>query len=690
MNNSKKRQNNNQNRTRQKSQKTRVYELAKQYGVSSREFVEELREYGVPVKNHMSTLDPEMVELVEVERTAKKSKSEAEKKSETKRLPAASETAIEKPLVAETVEVEIPSRPQVQEGTTVGQLAQILGLKGTELIMQLMKMSIMANINQRLNYDTLVAISDKFGFEAVRELTLEEKILKDDEDDPNDLEPRAPVVTIMGHVDHGKTSLLDAIRESNVMDTEAGNITQHIGAYHVELEDGNVVFLDTPGHAAFTAMRARGAQVTDIVVLVVAADDGVMPQTIEAINHAKAAKVPIVVAINKIDVPGARPDYVKRQLAEHDLVPEEWGGQTVFVEVSAKEGIGIDFLLEMLLLEAELLELKANAKKLARGTIIEAELDKGRGTVATVLVQDGTVKVGESFIAGRYSGKIRAMMNERGLRTKEAGPSTPVEILGFTGVPEAGDRFYAVDSERDAKAISEARQAVHRQSRLGSHSHVSLDDLFEHIQEGEIKELNVIVKGDVQGSVQAVSGALVELSTREVKINIIHKAVGGITETDILLATASNAIVVGFNVRPTTEAMQAAEVESIDVRTYTIIYNLISDVRSAMEGLLEPEVREVVIGRAVVRELFKVPRMGIAAGSYVNWGRIVHNQPVRVLRDNRLVYEGRVYSLRRFKNDVSEVQANYECGISIDGFVDFKVDDVFECYTYEKVPRTLK
>ena len=436
-------------------------------------------------------------------------------------------------------------------------------------------------------------------------------------------------------------------------------------------------------------MRARGAQVTDIVVLIVAADDGVMPQTIEALNHAKAANVPIVVAINKIDVPGARPDFVKQQLSEHELVPEEWGGQTICVETSAIEGTGIDFLLEMLLLEAALLELKANPDKRARGAVIEAQVDKGRGAVATVLVQSGTLKVGDVFVSGRYSGKVRAMMDDLGKRMKVAGPSVPVEVLGFTGVPEAGDRFHVVDSERDARALSETRQDAYRTAKLGAKSHVSLDALFQQIQEGEVKELNVVVKGDVQGSVQAVSDSLVNLSTNEVKINIIHQATGGITETDILLASASEAIVVGFNVHPTTEAVQAKEAEGIDVRTYNIIYNLISDIRSAMEGLLEPEVREVVIGRAEVRELFKVPRLGLVAGSYVNWGRISYNQPLRVLRDNRLIHEGKVNSLRRFKDSVNEVQANYECGIGIETFADLQVGDVLECYVYEQIARLL-
>jgi translation initiation factor IF-2 len=671
------------NKPSKKSQNIRVYELAKRYGLSSKALIEELREYGVPVKNHMSTLDPETVELVEAERSARKPKSKVSSDQDE----AGAEGAIAE---TEAVEDEALTIPQVQEGVTVGQFASILRFKGTEMIKRLMKLGVMASINQRLDYDTLQAVSDKFGFEAVRRLTLEEQILKEELDDPTDRVPRAPVVTIMGHVDHGKTSLLDAIRESNIIETEAGNITQHIGAYHVELESGNIVFLDTPGHAAFTAMRAHGAQVTDIVVLVVAADDGVMPQTVEAINHAKAAKVPIVVAINKIDVGGARPDYVKQQLADQGLIPEEWGGQTIVVEISAMEQIGVADLLDMLLLEAELLELKANSKKSARGAIIEAKLDKGRGPVATVLVQNGMLKVGKAFIAGRYHGKVRALIDDRGHRIKEAGPSTPVEVLGFTEVPEAGDRFYVVVSEKDARAISESRQAEHRDARMGAKSHISLDDLFQQIREGDIKELNVIVKVDVHGSLEAVCDSLRKLSTDEVKINIIHQAVGGITETDILLASASNAIVLGFNVHPTTEAMRAKELENIDVRTYNVIYDLISDVQSAMEGLLEPEIREVVIGRAVVRQLFKVPRMGAIAGTYVNWGRIIHNSPLRVLRDNRLIYKGQADSLRRFKDDVPEVAANYECGIGISSFSDFKVDDVLECYTHELVPRSLR
>ena len=664
------------NRETNQNSGTPVSKLARQYKLTSKELLVILEDHGIQVKNEKSSLDSETIALIESELTVDLNES-------------GTSTVVDS--VESSADTSTPTTDslQITEGTTVAELAASLDLQPSALIMRLMKLRVMANINQRLDYDTLVMLGEHLNFEVIKERTLEEDLLTDPPDPPESLQPRAPVVTIMGHVDHGKTSLLDSIRESNISESEAGNITQHIGAYHVNLETGSVVFLDTPGHAAFTAMRARGAQVTDIVVLIVAADDGVMPQTIEAISHAKAAKVPIVVAINKIDVPGARPDYIRQQLAEQELVPEEWGGQTICVETSATEGTGIDTLLEMLLLEAALLELKANPSKSARGVVIEAQVDKERGVVATVLVQSGTLQVGDAFVSGRYSGKVRAMIDDHGKRMKEVGPSRPVEILGFTGVPEAGDRFYAVESDRDARTISETRQDQYRTEKLGANSHVSLENLFQQIQEGEIKELNVVLKGDVQGSVQAVASSLLDLSTEEVKINIIHQAVGGITETDILLASASDAIVVGFNVHPTTEAVQAKETEGIDVRTYNVIYNLISYIRSAMEGLLDPEVREVVIGRAEVRELFRVPRLGLVAGSYVNWGRISYNQPLRVLRDNRLIHEGKVNSLRRFKDNVNEVQANYECGIGIETFDDLKVGDVLECYVHEQMARSL-
>lgn len=663
------------NREEKQGRGMRVYEFARQCNLTTKELIALLEEHGVRGKKEMSSIDWDTMELIESELMTDPKEAVSTPEASDGAPPEASPDTTDK--------------LQIEEGTTVADLAASLELQPNALIMQLMKLKVMANINQRLGYDTLVMLGEHLNFEAVKSRTLEEELLVEVQDPPESLKPRAPVVTIMGHVDHGKTSLLDAIRQSNISESEAGNITQHIGAYHVALEGGSVVFLDTPGHAAFTAMRARGAQATDIVVLIVAADDGVMPQTIEAISHAKAAKVPIVVAINKIDVPGARPDYIKQQLSEHELLPEDWGGQTICVETSATEGTGIDFLLEMLLLEAALLELKANPNKLARGIIVEAEVDKGRGAVATVLVQSGTLRVGDVFVSGRYSGRVRAMMDDLGKRLKEAGPSRPVEVLGFTGVPEAGDKFYVVESDRDARLISETRQDQYRTEKLGANSHVSLENLFQQIQEGEIKELNVVLKGDVQGSVQAVASSLLELSTDEVKINIIHQAVGGITETDILLASASDAIVVGFNVHPTTEAVQAKETEGIDVRTYNVIYELISYIHSAMEGLLDPEVREVVIGRAEVRELFKVPRLGLIAGSYVNWGRITHGEPLRILRDNRLIHEGKVNSLRRFKDNVNEVQANYECGIGIETFDDLQVGDVLECYIHEQVARSL-
>ena len=685
----------------------RVYAIAKQYDLSSKDFIQRLADYGVSVKSQMSTLDAKTLELIETKfsenadvadtNTAneKADKEEAaeldsnetknKKKVKSKKNKKEKKNKRKKDVGPSTLNTEI----EIEEGVSVGRLANTLNKRPTEIIMQLMKLGVMANVNQNLDFETLTSISSSFNFVPVRQLTLEEINLVDESDDPTDLIPRAPVITIMGHVDHGKTSLLDAVRQSNVLQTEAGSITQHIGAYHVELDGGKVVFLDTPGHAAFTAMRSRGAEVTDLVVLIVAADDGIMPQTIEAISHAKAANVPIVVAINKIDVATARPDFVKQQLIEQDLMPEEWGGQTTVVEISALERLGIDDLLELILLEAELLELKANPDKLARATVVEAKLDRGRGAAATILVQEGTLRVGDAFVAGMYSGRVRAMIDDWGKPIEEAGPSTPVEVLGFNGVPEAGDAFYAVRSEKVAKEISDKRQAEHRENKLGANSRVTLEALFEQVKSGNVKDLNVILKGDVQGSVQAIAQSLIEQGNKEVGVNVIHQAVGGITEADILLATASNAIVVGFNVHPTTEALRTSDSEGIDVRSYNVIYELINDVRSAIEGMLEPEVREVVLGRAVIREIFQVPRAGIVAGSYVNWGKVVHNQPLRVLRNNRLIYEGKTDSLRRFQDNVNEVATNYECGISIDGFDDFKIDDVLECYTQEYIARKL-
>ncbi len=662
-----------QKQTKRSPRQTRVYELARELGISSKNMIEELRSYGVDVKNHMSTLDPEMVQLVKSEYFDQHGEEETSKSD-------AEETGM--PLRGvEAIEVE--------EYITVGQLAEQLQMRPTELIKQLMKIGIMASINQAMDYAALENLSEHFGFKPVRKPTLEDTLLADEPDDPEALVPRPPVVTIMGHVDHGKTSLLDAIRDSNIMDTEAGGITQHIGAYHVSLESGSVVSLDTPGHEAFTAMRARGAQVTDVVVLVVAADDGVQPQTIEAINHARAANVPILVAINKIDKSDANLERTKRQLAEHELVPEEWGGQNLFVEISAKEKIGLDALLDMILLEADLLELKGNPNRFARGTVIEAKLDQNRGPVATVLVQNGTLRIGDVFIAGVYDGKVRAMRNDRGEYVKEAGPSIPVEVLGFAGVPEAGDKFYVLADEKDAKAISEQRLAKHRESQLRPQSRITLEELYKQIRDGSIKELNLIIKGDVQGSLEALVETLGNLNTTEVQLNFIHKAVGSITETDVLLASASNAIVIGFNVQPTVGATRAARNDGVEIRMYNVIYNIISEVRAAMEGLLEPEIHEVVLGRAQVRQLFNVPRLGTIAGSYVSSGRMVRDQFLRVIRGNREIYSGQLNSLRRFKENISEVQAGYECGIGMEHFSDFQEDDILECYTHEKVARRL-
>jgi len=591
-------------------------------------------------------------------------------------------------------ELFIPPRDElieIPEGTTVSELAKRLGVRPSQMVAHLFKMGYMVTVNQALDMETLKRLEEPFQFIATERPSLEEELAKKVSsfvDDPKDLVPRAPVVTIMGHVDHGKTTLLDAVRESNIASREAGNITQHIGAYDVRLPNGRVVFLDTPGHEAFTAMRARGAQVTDVVVLVVAADDGVMPQTVEALNHAKAANVPIVVAINKIDVPNANVERVKDQLARLGLIPEEWGGQTVFCEISAKQRKGITELLEYLALETELLELKANPKRPAMGTVIEAKLDKGRGPVATVLVQNGTLRVGDYFAAGIYDGRVRALMDDQGQRISEAGPSTPVEVIGCNGVPMAGDRFLVL-SEQDARALAEARQQLQRQERMMTRRRVSLEDLHERIAEGSVKELNIILKTDVEGSIEAIVAALSKLDTSEVKINILHQGVGGITESDVMLAAASSAIILGFNVRPTTRAERIARQEAIDIRTYDVIYNLVNDIRSAIEGMLEPEMQEQIIGRATVRELFRVPRIGIVAGSYVNNGRIVRGMNLRVVRDNRPIYEGKVESLRRFKDDVTEVPAGYECGIGLGSFNDLRVNDVLECYTIEKVARTL-
>lgn len=575
----------------------------------------------------------------------------------------------------------------IPDGITVGELAERMKKPATEVIKKLMLLGVMASVNESLDYDTASLIAEEMGctFEKEIILTDEEKLFKDTEDAPETLKPRSPVVVVMGHVDHGKTSLLDTIRNTNVTEGEFGGITQHIGAHRVRVNDKKITFLDTPGHEAFTAMRARGALVTDIAILVVAADDGIMPQTIEAINHARAAEVAIIVAINKIDKEGANPDRVRQELTEHGLVPEEWGGDTICVEVSAKQGTNVDQLLEMVLLVAEMKELKANPDRAAKGTVIEAQLDKGRGPVATVLVQKGTLRVGDIVVAGTAVGRVRAMNDDKGKSVKKAGPSIPVEILGLSEVPEGGDTFYAVDDERKAREVVEVRKFKEKQERQQRANVISLDNLFEHIEAGKVKDLNIIVKADVQGSVEAVRQSLERISNEEVRVNVIHGAVGAVTESDVMLASASNAIIVGFNVRPTAGAVGAAEDAEVDVRLYRVIYDAIEDIEKAMKGMLEPTFREAVTGHVEIRTTFKVSGVGTIGGAYVQDGKIQRNSLVRVVRDGIVIHEGELGSLKRFKDDAKEVSAGYECGLSIDKYNDIKEGDIIEAYTMEQV-----
>ena len=598
--------------------------------------------------------------------------------------------AAQEPPAPSAVPAPAAPRPPVRipEAITVKELADRLDVSASELMKRLIKMGVMATINQPLELETARAVAAKFGLE-VEAAPVEERVQEAAEaEDPALLRPRAPVVTVMGHVDHGKTSLLDAIRQTNVIATEAGGITQHIGAYQVEVPGhavDRVVFLDTPGHEAFTAMRARGAQVTDIVVLVVAADDGVMPQTVEAINHARAAKVPILVAVNKMDKPGADPNRVKQQLAELALTPEEWGGDTIYVPVSAKRREGIGNLLDNLLVLAEVQELKANPGKPARGTVVEANLDKGRGPVATVLVQQGTLRVGDAVVAGLHYGRVRALINEKGRKVQEAGPATPVEVLGLSGVPMAGDVIGVAGDERKARTVALARQRKHREAAMAAQRRVTLDDLHQQIARGEVKELAIVLKADVQGSIGALRESLERLSTDAVKLRIIHDSVGAISETDVMLASASNAIIVGFSVRPAPQAQKLAEQERVDVRLHTVIYQAIDEIRAAMVGLLEPKFEERPVGRVEVRETFNITRVGTVAGSYVVEGKVTRDGLVRVVRDGRVVHTGRVGSLRRFKEDVSDVAAGYECGIGIANFNDVKIGDVLEVYELVEV-----
>lgn len=589
------------------------------------------------------------------------------------------ETVVEKPAVKKPL--------KIAEAISVGELAKRMGVKTAQVIKTFLDLGMMVTINHIIDSDTAAIVASEFGYEVERvSIDVEDLIAEEHaEKDEQKKQPRPPVVTIMGHVDHGKTSLLDAIRKTNVVATEAGGITQHIGAYQVEVGKGTITFLDTPGHEAFTAMRARGAQVTDIVILVVAADEGPMPQTIEALNHAKAANVPIIVAINKIDKPGANPDRVKNILAEKGLIPEEWGGTTLYAEVSAKMGKGIQELLDLILIQAEVMELKANPDKLAKGVVIESKLDKGRGPVATVLVQEGTLKVGDPFIVGTYYGRVRSLINDKGKKIDKAGPSTPVEVLGLPGVPDAGEHFIVVSDERKARQIANLREAKLKEKEMAKKAKLSLEEVYERIQQGEIQELNIVLKADVQGSVEAVSEALKRVSTEKVKVNIIHSGVGSISESDVMLAEASNAIIIGFNVKTDLKAEQLAEKNNVDIKIYNIIYDLVDNVKLALEGLLKPILQEVLVGKAEVRQTFHVSKVGTIAGSYVLEGRVMRNDKVKLLRDKQIIFEGKISSLKRFKDDVREVQQGFECGISLDGWNDIKVGDIMEFYEVRQI-----
>ncbi len=678
--------------------KVRVYEVAQKLNISSKEIIDMLTEYGFKVHSHMSTLEDEEANLVmnyykEVTNqanteTAVMTTKPAKNKSQNKQ--GKERDMIEnKNNQTDTNEDEIKII-QIPASISVKELADKLDVTATELIKRLMKKGIMAMINQEISFETATELAEEFDVltEPEEEKDLMEEIFGEIIDEEKDLEKRPPVVVVMGHVDHGKTSLLDAIRSTHVTAKEAGGITQHIGASQISLKGEKITFLDTPGHEAFTAMRLRGAQVTDIAILVVAADDGVMPQTIEAINHARAAEVQIIVAMNKIDKPGANPDRVKQELADQGLLVEDWGGDIICVPVSALKGEGIDSLLEMVLLVAEMGDLKANPKRKARGTIIEAQLDKGRGPVATVLVQSGTLQVGDPIVAGSAYGRVRAMIDDKGRSVKKALPSTPVEILGLSEVPTGGELFYVAKSDKQARQVAEQIRAQGRVQMIGqTPNKVSLDDLFSQIQEGKMKELNIIIKADVQGSVEAVKQSLEKLSNEEVRIRTIHGGVGTITESDVQLASASGAIIIGFNVRPETAVKAIADREEVDVRLYRVIYNAIEDIKLAMKGMLDPEYVEKVVGHAEIRQTFKVSGLGTVGGAYVLDGKIVRNAGVRIVRDGIVVYEGNLTSLKRFKDDAKEVATGYECGVMFEKFNDIKEGDTVEAFIMEEIPR---
>ena len=582
---------------------------------------------------------------------------------------------------------KIQLKVMIPDEINVGELASRLKRTAADVIKELLKLGVMANISQTIDFDTAAIVAEEMGAKVEKEVhvTIEEKLFDESEDKEENLEPRSPVIVVMGHVDHGKTSLLDCIRKTDVAAGEAGGITQHIGAYRVKVSGRPITFLDTPGHAAFTSMRARGAKITDIAILVVAADDGIMPQTIEAINHAKAAEIPIIVAVNKIDKENADPDRVLQQLTEHGLVPEEWGGETIVCKISAKQGIGIENLLEMVLLTADMQELKANPNRQAKGAVIEAKLDRGRGPVATVLVQNGTLHTGDTVIAGKAVGRVRVMTDERGRKLENAGPSVPVEIIGLGEVPDAGDIFYAVDNERMARELVEQRKEKEKEERNKAMQKVTLENLFDTIQQGNMKELNIIIKADVMGSVEAVRSSLLKLSNEEVRVNVIHGAVGAINESDVMLAAASNAIIVGFNVRPERAAADSAHDQDVEIRLYRVIYDCIEEMEQAMKGMLDPKFKEVVVGHAEIRQTFKVSGIGTIAGAYVQDGKIVRSCEVRIVRDGIVIHEGHLNSLKRFKDDAKEVTAGYECGMGIENYNDLKEGDIIESFVMEQI-----
>ncbi|MDR4886456.1 translation initiation factor IF-2 [Fredinandcohnia sp. QZ13] len=719
----------------------RVYEYAKKQNISSKEVITKLKEMDIEVKNHMATIEGDILKKLD-QSFGKKSEQVKPAKEQTNNSkpvsPANGEAVVDKketkkkPVppknrdgkktenqgqkkafqpkdnkrnknkqkgnhrptnnhqpVQPKPEKKLPEKITFVGSLTVGELAKKLGKEPSEIIKKLFMLGVMATINQDLDKDSIELIASDYGVEVEEEIVFDVTEFEQyvEEDNNEDLIERPSIVTIMGHVDHGKTTTLDSIRNTKVTAGEAGGITQHIGAYQVVVNGKKITFLDTPGHAAFTTMRARGAQITDITVLVVAADDGVMPQTVEAINHAKAAEVPIIVAVNKMDKPTANPDRVMQELTEHGLIPEAWGGETIFVPISALTGEGIDNLLEMILLVSEVEEYKANPKRRATGTVIEAKLDKGRGSVATLLVQNGTLRIGDPIVVGNTFGRVRAMVNDIGRRVKEAGPSTPVEVTGLNDVPQAGDQFVVFEDEKKARQVGEARAQKQLVEQRGDKVKVSLEDLFEHIKQGEMKEINLIVKADVQGSVEALAASLQKIDVEGVKVKIIHTGVGAINESDITLASASNAIVIGFNVRPDVNAKRTAEAEEVDIRLHRIIYKAIEEIESAMKGMLDPEFEEKVIGQAEVRTTFKVSKIGTIAGSYVTDGKITRDSGVRLIRNGVVIFEGEIDTLKRFKDDAKEVAQGYECGITITKYNDIKEGDIIEAFVMEEVDR---